>query len=226
MLMLMLTTYEKEQFISNSDDFASFITKNKQLGSLFFKVMAIYLDKTVRDNKLQYSRLTEQVVNDEAMVKDYLASIMKQMANIAADENQFEERVYTTGQLAKYFGVSVTTVNNWIENGRFINYKREGENKQARISGDIFWRARTGKIYSVQEIVDEYELENKEMPNQYDTDESAFLIHRVAELKQKYGGTLEETLKNKSLTQMTTSEESDLSMWNYLLKRLQDVREK
>lgn len=51
---------------------------------------------------------------------------------------------YKTSQLAEIFGVSVTAVNNWIDEGRFIDFTRE-PHKHARIPHFTMFRHRDGR---------------------------------------------------------------------------------
>jgi transposase len=44
------------------------------------------------------------------------------------------EKSYSTGELAKYYDVSITAINKWINQGRFKNIERAEKNKQLRIS--------------------------------------------------------------------------------------------
>lgn len=55
-------------------------------------------------------------------------------------------KAYTTGALARIFGVSVQAVNKWKNIGRFIGYKREGENRHNRIPETLSFSTRTGEV--------------------------------------------------------------------------------
>ncbi|MFW5433557.1 helix-turn-helix domain-containing protein [Paenibacillus apiarius] len=55
-----------------------------------------------------------------------------------------QETTYTTGELARIFGVSVQAINKWIDGGRILGYKREGKNRHNRIPETISFVMRTG----------------------------------------------------------------------------------
>ncbi|MGM0714145.1 hypothetical protein ACWKW1_15495 [Brevibacillus parabrevis] len=73
-----------------------------------------------------------------------------------AQEEEFG-RTYSTGQLAKIFGVSITTINNWIYAGRFIGVERSQRNKQARISENTLWVSPLEERIPVREFAEIYE---------------------------------------------------------------------
>jgi hypothetical protein len=219
-VMIMFTMYEKTQFVSKSiDSLTEHIFQDKNDGMLLFKVLVNYLDKT-NENNLKYSRLNEQILTDNQLLKVYYRDILAYMADVASGEEVASEE-FSTGQLATYFGVSITTINNWIKEGRFIGFKREEENKQAKIKGTTLWKARTGKAYPVQEIVDEWRKENNET-EQLEPEEKVFLINQVAAFEIKYKGSFDQTLGRKTLSEMSAQEESDSSVWRYFQKRLRD----
>jgi CRISPR/Cas system CMR-associated protein Cmr5 small subunit len=216
----MFTLYEKKEFVGKSiDNLTNQIFQNTGDGMLLFKMLVNYLDKT-NDNKLQYSKLNEQVLMDNELLKTYYRDILSYMADVASQQ-QVDVEEFSTGELAKYFGVSVTTINNWIKEGRFLGYKRKETNEQARIKGNTLWKSRTGKAYPIQEIVEEWRKENEEI-GQNDIDEKVFLISQIAAFDIKYKGSYNDTLGKKPLSEMTAQEESDASVWRYFIKRLKD----
>ncbi|KQL38211.1 hypothetical protein AN960_14780 [Bacillus sp. FJAT-25509] len=178
-----------------------------------------YVDKR-EGNKLQYSKLSEQILSDSELLKTYYREILILLADVASNQDESVSE-YTTGQLSIYFGVSITTINNWINDGRFIGYQRKETNEQARIKSNTLWKSRTGKVYPVQEIVNEWENSNPES-NGTDQDEKVFLINQNAAFEIKYKGPYEDTLGSKPLSDMTSMEESDASVWRYFRKRLHD----
>ncbi|WP_129688198.1 packaged DNA stabilization protein [Gottfriedia acidiceleris] len=218
--MILFTTYEKNKFVGKSiESLTNHIFLDDEDKILFFKVLVNYLDKR-EGNKLQYSKLSEQILSDSELLKTYYREILNLLADVASNQDESVSE-YTTGQLSTYFGVSITTINNWINDGRFIGYKRKETNEQARIKGNTLWKSRTGKVYPVQEIVDEWVKDNPESNNMAN-DEKVFLINQNAAFEIKYKGPYRETLGSKPLSEMTSMEESDASVWRYFIKRLQD----
>ncbi|WP_139840744.1 helix-turn-helix domain-containing protein [Gottfriedia acidiceleris] len=65
------------------------------------------------------------------MLKTYYQEILNLLANVASNQDESVSE-YTTGQLSTYFGVSVTTINNWFNDGRFISYKRKKQMNELR----------------------------------------------------------------------------------------------
>jgi hypothetical protein len=124
-------------------------------------------------------------------------------------------REYTNEEVSIYFGVSIITINEWIKEGKFIGTKEE--NGQIKIPENALWIARTERIYSVKEIVDDFEEEYTDSKGQI-TDLELYISQNAA-FEQLYKGTYEETLGSKPVSKMSAQEESDASIWRYLKKR-------
>lgn len=217
-VMIMLTTFEKREFVKRKDRLTERIFQDQSESLLFFKVLVNFLDKT-NVNKLNFSQLQESILEDDKKVQSYLNDILEYMANIAAEESDFAPS-YTTGQLARYFGVSITTINNWINEGRFIGIKRDETNKQIRIPANTMFKARNGKQSPVSKYVEFYEIEQAESgENLYDTNEPLFIINQLTMYEEKYKGEFTKTLGKKSLDEMTPEERTDMSAWKYFLRR-------
>lgn len=159
---IMLTIFEEREFKKRIKPFIEhYLSQDENFSLLLFKVLANYMDKTTNNN-LQYSQLDENSLKDPAKVADYIEDMLKYMASISAEENIINP-TYTTGQLATYFGVTITTINNWIKEGRFIGVQRPEMNKRAQISANTLFVSRSGKLYPVSKVVNDYEVENAEM---------------------------------------------------------------
>ena len=216
--MIMLTTFEKKEFVKRKSCLTQRIFQDESESLLLFKVLVNFLDKT-NVNKLKYSDLQESILENNEQVQSYLNDILEYMANIAAEESDFSP-TYTTGQLAKYFGVSITTINNWINDGRFIGINRDESNKQMRIPANTLYKSRNGKNYPVSKYVEIYENELAESDeNLYDTNEPLFIINQLALYEGKYHGEFTKTLGKKSVDEMTPEERTDMSAWKYFLRR-------
>ncbi|HLS09031.1 helix-turn-helix domain-containing protein [Lentibacillus sp.] len=145
------------------------------------------------------------------------------MATIAAEEKEYAP-TYTTGQLAKFFGVSTTTINNWIKEGRFIGVERKERNKQARISANTQYIAPSGESLSVKEVVEMYNEQDTDADERKnDKEEYVFLVNQLGMYEDKYGGEYEKTLAKKSFNDMTAEEQTDAAAWKYFLKRMENV---
>ncbi|MGE6377303.1 helix-turn-helix domain-containing protein [Peribacillus muralis] len=216
----MLTKFEQREFVKRTPKLATRIFQDQDDSILLFKVLANYVEKT-NINSLALGNLSETVLDEPEKMKQYVTLILRHMANVAVEESEFAPS-YTTGQLAKYFGVSITTINNWIKEGRFQGVERKESNKQVRISANTLWKSRNGKLHPVSKIVQAWEGEQAEQgENLSDTNEIAFLINQMAVYEDKYGGDFEQKLGGR--TDLTPEEETDAAAWKYLMKRFNDL---
>lgn len=126
---------------------------------------------------------------------------------------------YTTGQLAKIFGVSVTSINKWIEEGRFVGYQREERNRHAQVPETTLWQARDGRLYPVWQIVELKEAyEKKGMPFSVAQSERKLALQQsIKNLEAKYSGTFEETLGKINENERTIEQGRDAEIWQMLL---------
>lgn len=125
---------------------------------------------------------------------------------------------YKTTYLAEVFGVSVTAINNWIDEGRFIGYRREPR-KHARIPHFTPFQHRDGSVEPLGLIVERYRLQNHNLFA--DDDEKALLIDEIKSLQQKYGGKdFEEAF---DFDYLTSEQESDVSRWRFYRARLEEL---
>lgn len=217
--MLVFTVYEQKEFEKKAGTFTQKLVQDEDFSLLFFKVLANYVDKT-NANNLQYSQLNESNLKDKKQLVSYVEEVLKFMSTVAVEESVFSP-TFTTGQLAQYFGVSITTINNWIKEGRFVGVERPETNKQVRISANTMWKSRTGKHFSVAQIIEDYEKENADLPEEQD--EKVFLINQLAGYEQKYGGSIQEFLGSRNVETLTAEEESDLEAWKYFTKRFDSL---
>ncbi|MGB4440443.1 MAG: helix-turn-helix domain-containing protein [Sedimentibacter sp.] len=123
---------------------------------------------------------------------------------------------YTTGQMARIFGVSITTINNWIREGRFKGVASKEKNKQSRISENTLWESSNGEQILIKEIAKMYKKQNIESISK--EEEQKILKGEIEFFENKYNGNYNETLLNKE--DKTDEELLDESEWKYLLKRV------
>lgn len=125
---------------------------------------------------------------------------------------------YRTTDLARIFGVSVTAINNWIDEGRFVGYKRQPR-KHARIPHFTPFQHRDGSVEPLGFVVERYM--NQDLGSFADQDEKAMLLSEVEALQQKYGGkNLDEAFDSEHLT---SEQESDASRWRFYMARLKEL---
>ncbi|MDU4698359.1 MAG: hypothetical protein E6Y08_21320 [Paenibacillus sp.] len=125
---------------------------------------------------------------------------------------------YRTTDLARIFGVSVTAINNWIDEGRFIGYERQPR-KHARIPHFTPFQHRDGSVEPLGLVMERYmKQEHKSFA---DADEMAMLLNEIEALQQKYGGkNFSEAFDSERLT---SEQESDASRWRFYLARLKEL---
>lgn len=129
-----------------------------------------------------------------------------------------EAATYRTTQLAEIFGVSVTAINNWIDEGRFIGYQRQ-PHKHARIPHITPFKYRDGRVAPLGLVIERYSRHESE--SFADDDERAMLISEIEFLQQKYGGKdFEEAFDFENIT---SEQESDVSRWRFYRARLEEL---
>jgi len=212
--MYMITEYEKTKAIQHSKDLAYLLLSNEE-GPLYYKVIANYITKSNPINEFQFD---ESILRDNTEMHNRLSEMLKHMVAVASDD--YSLKYYTTGQLSKFFGVSITSINNWINEGRLIGIERSTRNKQVRIPESTMWRSSNGDLIPIKDVV---EMWNKENSNRLNLNKDNALTALKAEInffEKKHGGSYEQTLKLKD--ELTESELLDKEEWEYLLQRIRE----
>jgi hypothetical protein len=167
---------------------------------------------------------TGELVLEPEQVQEWLERLFLNMVQTGAEES----RMYTTGQLAKFFGVSVQTINQWIAQGRIQPVIKEGPFKHARIPETATYTTSLGEVLTIADIVDMYEEEIKTKqlnPDATEEDVLEDLRQTNAFFEQKYNGSFEETLGRKLVSEMTDQEQRDHDEWEYVVTRLRSGSE-
>lgn len=126
--------------------------------------------------------------------------------------------VYKTTTLAGIFGVSVTAINKWIDEGRFIGYQRQEPGKHAKIPHFTPFRLRDGSVIPLGKLIEEY---NGKPTTFADDDERQLLLVELDRLKKKYGKpSYAEAFGERELS---PSEESDASWWSFYERKLGEL---
>lgn len=114
---------------------------------------------------------------------------------------------FTTGQLAKFFGVSISTINNWIDAKRFVGFTREKKNKQARISESTLWLSMTGENLTVAEVIKLYNENQKRLVSKPEHDGKLghlrYLVETIGFFETRYNGKYEEVIIKKGEPKMS-----------------------
>ena len=202
----MISVIEKESLLSNVER----LTTSPE-GAVFFKLVTNVI---YRQSPILEKRLTEKGFSyqSEANIREVAPYVIDYLL----EANESAEIFYTTGEIAKYFSVSIATVNNWINEGRFVGVIKAA-GKQARIPNNALWKASNGKEYRISDIIQE-RLEDLKTLEINEDEEKRGLLQEISRLEEKYGGSFETTLKTK--TNKSDSELSDAMYWKYLIKRV------
>lgn len=208
----MITEYERVKAIEHSDEIAVTILENTE-GQLYYKIFSNFIAKAYPNKRLHFD---ETAFKDNKAMANNMGKMIKYMVQIASEGISIKN--YTTGQLSKYFGVSVTSINNWIKEGRFTRVDREAPKKQARIPENAEWRSANGELIPVKEIIETWEKHYAERQKLSKEDEREALVNEIKFLEERYGGKYEDTLLVKE--NKTDVELQDQQDWKYLLKRL------
>ena len=172
------------------------------------KIIINYVAKT-SSNQSELRSIDEQTLKNENLMESYLNKAIDSMIEAAVEE----ETSYTTGELSKYFGVSITAVNKWIDQGRFIGVERLEKNKQIRISENTLWKSRNGNTIPVKQIVETYIEETFS-----DEERMNSMKEAIKFFENKYGGAFEDVSKNKK--DISPEDEANFREWEYLLSAI------
>lgn len=131
--------------------------------------------------------------------------------------DKYKSESYSIGEIAKYFGVSITTINNWLKEGRFLGVPGRAKNKQTRISENAVWISSTGKRFYIKDLITEAVENEKKREAASKDEEKKSLMEVLSYYEKKYGDTYEK-INNK--VSKTSEELRDLSEWGYILERV------
>lgn len=219
----MFDVIEKEMAIAQamalSENMKPYLQLEKsEKATLLVKALANYIERSSTKNTTDVLQSIEQLLTT-GNTPQALQRALLYMVTLGVDSDPVSFRTFTTGEAARFFGVSVATINNWINQGRFQGVEKGERFKQARIPENAVYTAPTGANSTVAEVAQRYELEqarlgrNKPMTA---AEEQADRLNTVVHFEEKYGGTWEETLAKKS--DLTPGEARDAEQWINLLR--------
>lgn len=169
------------------------------------KIIINYVAKT-SSNQSELRNIDEQILKNESLMESYLNKALDSMIEATVEA----ETTYTTGELSKYFGVSITAINKWIDQGRFIGAERLEKNKQIRISENTLWKSRNGNTIPVKQIVDTYIEKNISDEERINSIKDA-----IEFFEKKYGGIFE--VVSKTMKDISPEDEANFREWEYLI---------
>lgn len=190
------------------------------------------LDRTIKQTDPEFYRAFSNILHDYIMLTNPRKNIedrksLRELVSLMAEVVNHAQptKAYTTGELARFFGVSVQAINKWIDEGRFLGYKREGKNRHNRIPETISFAMRTGEVIPVREVVVMYDRQNQdhEVVELNPDGHRDAILDEISRFMKKYGGTYEMTLFIK--VERTIQEDRDATIWLALLDELREMNE-
>jgi hypothetical protein len=188
---------------------------------LFIMALANYIEKTSIHNP---EPILQEVLRclTEQNPHRALQRLFVHMVTVGTSDDALNIRMYSTGDVARFFGVSVATINNWINQGRLHGVEKGERFKQVRIPGNAVYVATTGVKTVVAEAAEVYEVEqnrfNRTKP-MTEAEKLAELVNAVVHFERKYGGTYKETLGSRS--NLSSDESRDAEQWSGLLRSIE-----
>lgn len=200
----------------------------KQERELVIEKSEQVLEHTVKQADPEYYRALSNVLHDYIVVtnprkqiadRQDLRDLIRLMAETVNEAKPV--RTFSTGELARIFGVSVQAIHKWIDEGRFLGYKREGNHRHNRIPETVSFAMRTGEVLPLEEAIAMYERQLQEHQVDDAANHRDAVLDEISRLMKKHGGTYEMTLGAK--TERTAQEERDASIWLALLDELREI---
>jgi Helix-turn-helix domain len=220
----LITAKEIEQLLAHREQVTESVFSVPNVGQTLYKVLYNYVEKTApAEQRRKLGKLSEATTIDT--MKESLSELIVSIAEVASTITVETVKTYTTGQVSQMFGVSLTTINNWIQAGRIIGIHKLGKSKQARIPEDATWISSSNERMFIKEIADRFP--NKSMLQRKPTpvEKVKAIMDDILFFEKKYGGCaykdsiLEQKVENGE--SMTFEEERDAQEWQYLLKRME-----
>lgn len=204
----------------------------RQERELVMEKSELLLEHTIKQADPEFYRAFSNMLRDYIVVtnpREQLAfqkDLRDLIRHIAETVDQAQPvRMLSTGELARIFGVSVQAINKWIDEGRFLGYKREGKNRHNRIPETLSFAMRTGEVLPLQEVIAMYERQRQ--ARQIEAADASghrdAVLDEIARLMKKHGGTYEMTLGVRS--DRSAEQERDASIWLALLDELREINE-
>lgn len=223
-----LTYFEHTEFTDHTDEIVDRIIQDDKYSMLLFKVLTLSMrnsdalsrdwNETIFENRVEFRNQLVHLLHHAAN-EAYSVSKLNpvQVAHAQPDPPPIELKGYTTKHLAKFFGVSQTTINKWVQQKRFGGISRSYERENLYFSPDTTFTSPNGKQYQISEVAAMYETGRSE--NTHDKSERQVAEEQNEYYMKKYNGLYEETLGGRA-GQWTPEEEMDAHTWTFYLEKL------
>lgn len=222
-----ITYAEKNLFSRNTQNIVLELLSNYDNSVLLFKVLA----HSIKNNDSLVQAFDESIFENSEVFKEQFSILLhhalteaciQQDASSPSEEPNVSQAVdskeYSVKELSKYFGVSVVSIHNWLNQGRFEGIERVGDHKHNHISGDSIYITNSGKRLRITDVVKMWEQQDIESDeNTQKENNLSYYTRQIAMYEHKYKGEFESTLGSK--VELTPKEETDAQVWKHLLGR-------
>ncbi|WP_147534512.1 hypothetical protein [Bacillus marasmi] len=225
----------------NLEEWASDSFADKQFRLIFIKAIHnLVQDEFKSNDKLSEASLLDNIDIAKSTLEELLLSMVK-VASAPRKNKIYKYKLpkqelvkgYTTGQLATYFGVSTTSINNWIHEGRFLielpdgtmeKIVRKNSHEKVKIHPETWYDAPSGTRYQVKEVIQAYEYDVAEWEKSRSvntvTEEEQIRLY-LKHFKEKYNGEdFQAVFGDRDWDQLSAQEEADAAMWSFFLQRI------
>lgn len=186
------------------------------LGALHFQTMAGSFDELAT---------SAAVLPAPFMPAEELRTRLHQIITEAVDSAAtVSGKAFTTGQVARAFGVSITAVRKWIQTGRISRSYQEERNKRVVIPADAVWRTGDGRSLRVGDVVRNAERRRRSESRVTSAEELANARQQLTRLEQLYHGKYEVVFGARHEETLTSDEQRDAAEWRFLLNVLEEDR--
>lgn len=209
---IVVTEEELIEFQRHAEEFAKMM-ENSDISPTFIKLVVNNLNPNLKN----LDRIVELIKSQAVSIA--VPQLIDSLIN-SDDSHLSEGLVYTTSELAQFFQVSQTTINKWINQGRFIGIFRE-PNKHTKINENVEWVASNGAKIKVKEIIEQYLSNEYNPPELSKEDAMDEILIELNALEQKYDGNIKENLLLKE--ELTLEQESDYGAWFHFSKMLKEL---
>jgi hypothetical protein len=180
------------------------------------------ISKTLSAAGAKVEELEEQDFLNHRVFVSAQRELIRLMAEMAKDfkPGASEVILYQTGHISKFFGVSQTTISNWVMQNRFEGIVRTEAGKHVEIPSNTLFTYPNGKQVYVREIVERYEERMRKIREEENAEEeSNFLEYRLREYEDRYGSIDKLEQEIESGIRPASDGGLDLDVWRYLVKR-------
>ncbi len=189
---------------------------------IFLSALCHYVEKTSpysKDEVLENLNISN--IESPSDLSEQMRLLFVHMVKVGV-EDEPSSKTYTTGDVSRFFGVTVATVNNWINDNRITGVEKGVRFKQARIPETSIYKSVAGDVMTIREAAQLYEIEKSQisMGPLTPCEELQEILKEIIFFERKYGGEYKTTLAIKEV--LTPIEIRDASEWKQLLHEIKD----